>query len=156
MCTHLITLLTLIPLCLTSPHKHLSKDLQYFDTLPWKLSNIIVFESTANSTTPSSINFDLADPNPGLEETTHCTNTVPAGTNLTSQSYLPCGTKGMGFSYRGDSIWIHHLWQDQQQVKTNKSPIPPKQKKKKKANISSKANVSLCRQLDNVLPLQDI
>jgi hypothetical protein len=114
----LLILLILFTLGLAAPTKQLTKRLQYFDNLPWKLSNIVAFESIANSIIPPFIDFDLEDSNSGLEENTRCRNTVPAGSNLTNTLYLPYSNNGMGFRYRGDSIWIHHFWRDPQCVKS--------------------------------------
>jgi hypothetical protein len=109
----LISLLTLTTMCTSAPTQQMTRQLQPFDNLPWKLSNIVVFEPAPNMTIPSSIDFDLENPNLGFEENTHCNKTAPAGFDLTSKFYLPCGPGDMGFSYRGDSIWIHHFWRDE-------------------------------------------
>lgn len=106
-----ITLYILTAIALAAP-KHRTRTPDGYDNLPWKLSNIVILESHEDSSNPTFVKFDLEDPNPGLEITTMCARAVSGGSDLVSEVHFPCNEKSMGFSYRGNEIWIHHSWRD--------------------------------------------
>jgi hypothetical protein len=82
-------------------------------SLPWKLSNIVIFDATANSTLNSSISFTFNDPNQGMQITTNCTRSVKPGQDLTSNFYSHCAIpEGLQFQYDNDQIWIYRFIQD--------------------------------------------
>lgn len=106
---HIITLVTLIVSAFAAPSHQIDKP-DVYDNLPWKLSNIVVLESYENSSSPTFVKFDVEDPNPGLTMTTTCARAVSGGSDLVSEVHYPCDKTSMGFSYRGNEIWIHHSW----------------------------------------------
>ncbi|KAE9973986.1 hypothetical protein EG328_010686 [Venturia inaequalis] len=110
----LIHLLQSLPLLLTtltlaSPTQQLPPPDPY-DTLPWLLTDIIIIESQLSTGGPNFIHFTIQDPNPGLILTTTCSRFAPQNTDLVSNIHYPCSNRSMGFSYRGDEIWVHRSW----------------------------------------------
>jgi hypothetical protein len=82
-------------------------------SLPWQLSNIIIFEASTNSTVNSSISFVFEDPNPSMQMSTICTKSVQPGQDLTSNFYAHCAiTQGLQFQYDNDQISIYRFIKD--------------------------------------------
>ncbi|KAF2437192.1 hypothetical protein EJ08DRAFT_691493 [Tothia fuscella] len=87
-----ITFLALfISLATCKTNRQAAKEsLSYIQDLPYKLTNIIIFEPYANSTLVQTISFRLNDPNPGMNVTDTCIRSAPANGTLLAGGYDRC------------------------------------------------------------------
>ena len=83
------------------------------ENLPWYLSNIVAYTSYANSTSNSSISFDLHDKNTGLQLNTTCGITFGKGVAPdTGEGWAYCQNNAVKFQYTAGSIGIQRSWKD--------------------------------------------
>jgi hypothetical protein len=80
---------------------------------PWYLSHIVAYTAYANSTSNSSISFDLYDSNTGLQLNTTCGATFGKGVDPdTGDRWTNCQNSTVRFRYTAGTIGIQRSWRD--------------------------------------------
>ncbi|KAF1817005.1 hypothetical protein P152DRAFT_445160 [Eremomyces bilateralis CBS 781.70] len=80
-----------------------------YESEPWQLQNISIFESFANSTQPSYISFTVRSTTPGLATVVNCEGSMPRPGRPLAGFKGVCSDKNIRFRYEGESefkIWI--------------------------------------------------
>ena len=91
----------------------LSKRDSAMENLPWYLSHIEVYTAYANSTSNSSISFNLYDKNAGLQLNTTCGAIFGKGADPdTGEGWANCQNSTVKFQYTAGTIGIQRSWED--------------------------------------------
>lgn len=82
---------------------------------PWHISDINVFNAAAASPSGSSVSFNVADTNPGLEFETICGISMPAGTGARPEEaggWHPCTNGRVAFLYTPGNLQVKRSYLD--------------------------------------------
>jgi len=101
-----------------SAHRHsasntLSRRDSPTENSPWYLSHIVAYTAYDNSTSNSSISFNLYDSNAGLQLNTTCGATFGKGADPdTGEGWATCQNSAVRFQYTAGTIGIQRSWED--------------------------------------------
>jgi len=85
------------------------------ETAPWLVTGIIVYNAKPASPVGSSIQFHVCDTNPGLEFSTACNMTMPAGTGSKPEDthrWYSCDDKSVRFLFQPKNLQLSRSYDD--------------------------------------------